>query len=200
MRVSLTEFVDFVITSGSPKLTRVRTAKKRREEPYHPAKDFWKPLRERIVEFHRTGETDKAKLSGVLARVSPRKRERYRACIRGYSKFLGRSSYTWFDPPSATWGPNDLSVSVNPELGLTQDEDSTAVKLYFKNDKLSKRRIDLILVLMREALRRKLDAGVRVGILDVPRGKLYSTLEADRSLLPLLEGEADSFATMWNRL
>ena len=42
--ISLTDFVDFVIKAGSPKLTKVRELVNR--GGYSPAFDFWKTLRE----------------------------------------------------------------------------------------------------------------------------------------------------------
>lgn len=200
MNISLTDFVDFVITSGSPKLTRVRQVKHMREQDYDPAKDFWKPLRDRIVQFHRTGEKRKTALADVLTQVSPGKKERYAECLSGYRHFLGRKDFGWFEPPRSTWDEGTLKVSVNPELGLIRNGQRGVVKLYFKATKLSKRRVAMILLLMREGLRGRLARDASVGILDVPHGRLYSAVDPDATLLPLLEGEAESFARIWERI
>jgi hypothetical protein len=45
IRVSLTDFVDIVSKSGTPKATKVAQVKKRGR--YEPAVDFYKPLREK---------------------------------------------------------------------------------------------------------------------------------------------------------
>ncbi len=58
--ISLTDFVDFVIKAGPPKLTKVREIKTRVE--YSPKLDFWKILRDGIRDFHRTGQP----LEGLL--------------------------------------------------------------------------------------------------------------------------------------
>jgi len=50
--ISLTTFVDFVIKSGTPRITYVRKTKQLYGQGYSPARDFWKPLRDRIVEMH----------------------------------------------------------------------------------------------------------------------------------------------------
>ena len=46
IQISLTEFVDFVAKSGTPKLTVVRTVKDRHAVGYDPKTDFDKPLRD----------------------------------------------------------------------------------------------------------------------------------------------------------
>jgi hypothetical protein len=40
--ISLTDFVDFVVATGTSKLTKVRQIKRRPQ--YHPAFDHWKSL------------------------------------------------------------------------------------------------------------------------------------------------------------
>ena len=50
-QISLTDFVDVVAKAGRPKATKVRQVKER--HAYEPAFDFYKSLREHIVENHR---------------------------------------------------------------------------------------------------------------------------------------------------
>ena len=73
------------------------------------------------------------------------------------------------------------------------------IKLYFKSEKLSKNRIDIILLLMQLVLQGKVPKGTTFGILDIPRGKLFSNIPS-QSLLPLLKGEAAGFKAMWDGL
>lgn len=51
--ISLTDFVDFVIKMGTPKLTKVKAVKNREE--YEPAKDYWRQLRKGLQSFHKKG-------------------------------------------------------------------------------------------------------------------------------------------------
>jgi len=53
--ISLTKFVDFVIKSGTPKMTQVRAIKKRRVDGYDPSHDYYRKLRDGIVELHQQG-------------------------------------------------------------------------------------------------------------------------------------------------
>ena len=50
-KVSLTYFVDFVMKSGTPKLSVVRDFKER--DKYEPFADFYKMVREAMVESHK---------------------------------------------------------------------------------------------------------------------------------------------------
>ncbi len=139
--ISLTTFVDFVIESGTPRITCVRQAKKLYEGGYSPMFDFWKPLREAILEMHREG-LPKSCLSEVLARpLDPKKRASYAERIQSYNRWMGRKRIEWVGSQSVLWENGDLSVNVNPELGVRIGGTEHVIKLYFKNDKPSKRRL-----------------------------------------------------------
>lgn len=195
IKVSLTDFVEFAIKSGSPKLTRVRQVKSR--GPYHPAQDFWKPLREEIVQLHKQ-RRPKGDLDKFLNTLSDdKKRNRYTECVEGYKRFLGRKTGRWFPPPDANWLPSGLRIRVSPELGLRFNGNRFVIKLYFKAEKLSKNRVDIILLLMHQVLERNVPAGTTFAILDVPRGKMFSDVPS-HSLLPLLRGEAAAFKAIWD--
>lgn len=196
--ISLTDFVDFVIKSGSPKLTKVREVKGR--DDYHPAFDFWKPLRDGIVAFHESGTTNKKSLDDIVADLKDKKKVvRYRDCVKGYKKFLGKKNVKWFKPQSAVWQSSDVEVRVNPELGLVINGVPHLIKLHFKAEVLSKARVSCVLLLMDQALKSP-KKGVSYAVLDVPKGNLYASGTPDLTLLPLLVGEAASFANMWQQL
>lgn len=50
IRIYLTDFVDIASKVGTPKFTKVRQIKERPD--YEPAFDFYRPLREKIIEAH----------------------------------------------------------------------------------------------------------------------------------------------------
>lgn len=139
--ISLTDFVDFVSKSGSPKLTKVREVKTR--DDYHPAFDFWKPLREGLISFHKAGAANKKDLDKIVTGLTDKKKvDRYRDGVKGYKKFLGNKKTKWSKPRSAVWGSGTLAVRVNPELGLTINGTPHIIKLHFKAEALSKLRIE----------------------------------------------------------
>lgn len=196
--VSLTDFIDFAIRVGSPKQTKVAQVKAR--GPYSPAVDFWKPLRELLQQRHEEGNLSRKSLELFAQRQSdPKKRNRYPGAVAGYIKFLGRKDVRWFVPPKGVWQPSRLSVSVNPELGLTIGGEDYVIKLYFKDEKLSKQRVDLVTFLLRKQLSTARPAA-RFAVLDVANAKLYSNQPAGVDLMPLLMGEAASFVAIWDSI
>lgn len=193
----MTDFVDFVISSGTPKLTTVRNVKNRPK--YDPKTDYWKRLREGIAAFHEGGGGSIGQLDQIVQKTSDDKKlARYPECVAGYKKFLGKKKCAWSAPPTGDWGPAGIGIRVNPELGLNLNGTAHVIKLYFKAEPLSKRRVQTILILMQLALAGKVAKGTSFGVLDVPRAKLYADPSPDPSLIPLLTGEATSFLTIWN--
>ena len=194
--ISLTEFVDFAIKSGTPKLTKVREIKRQHELGYHPAHDYYRKLREGFVAYHQDG-LDKKYVDGLARNIGDKNKcETYPVLAKAYKKFLGRKQLAWFEPPRAEWTFSDLGVRVNPELGLTMDGEDYLVKLYFKDEKLTKNRLAIINNLMLNGLG-DLAEGCRIGILDVRHSKLHVFDSADPALEPLLEGEALAFCRMY---
>lgn len=198
--ISLTEFVDFAVAEGPARLTKVRQIRAR--DPYHPAMDFYKRLRQTIVAFHQE-DRDKRFLDEALAEVTDqKKRTVYPDRIRAYKRLLGRKRLDWFDPPRARWRHSGLSVRVNPELGLVIDGHRRVVKLYFKREPaLSKRRTDAILYLLDRSLRRQGSGqDFVVGVLDVAKANLITPTVGVRDLDLLLESEATALAEIWRGL
>lgn len=198
IQLSLTDFVDFVSKTGSSKLTQVKKVKSR--DAYHPAQDFYKALREGIIDIHSKNK-QKNELNKILASITDTKKVKsYRSVVAGYKKFWGRKNIEWFEPPFKHWVNDDIDVRINPELGLSINNEHYVVKLYLKGEKLSKAKIDQILTLLESELRSELPAEVKVAVLDVQQGKLYPKSDNNMSLLPLLMGEAKSFEIMWKQL
>jgi hypothetical protein len=198
IEISLTDFVDFVCKAGSSKLTKVKQIKGRDE--YSPATDFYKALRQGIISNHED-EGTKKDLNDILSGLSdPKKLKNYTEAVEGYKKFWGRKVITWFKPPFRHWKVGDVDVRINPELGIEYDNKFFVTKLYLKSDKLSKDKIDQILTLMESQLRKKTEPEVKMAVLDVKNAKLFVKEDDDVTLLPLLDGEARSFETIWNSI
>lgn len=204
--VSMTYFVDFISQSGTPKLTVVKNVRKQEQDGYGFQSDFWKILKGGIINFHKRGGTEKSLLDEIVSKTNDTKRKiRYQESIRLYKKFLGRKELIWFDPPKPEWKYGDLSVRVNPELGLIIDGQKHIIKMNFKSEdkvELSKQRASILQLLMSDAIG---DQECFYSILDVPKSpksKLYSIQSQDieKGLVSLLHGEASSFMTMYKSL
>ena len=104
--VSLTSFVDFVSKAGSPKLTVVKKWKTRGD--YDPATDFYKPIREQIVDIDRH-QRPLSRLDDMLASLTHKtKIDTYPALIAGYGKWHSKNKSTWFEPVTGLWSSSSL--------------------------------------------------------------------------------------------
>ena len=193
--ISLTTFIDFAAKSGTRRITCVREARALYDQDYHPARDFWRGLRQAIIALHQ-GDGARADLDALLLRVPSRKSERYEQSIAGYKRFLGRHELSWFEPPHTRWDSGNLSVRVNPELGLLIDGEPHLVKLYMKQASIAKFEMDAMLYLLRQSTPPHLDGATPL-VVDVARGKSFRPTREISELGALLDGEAAAFVAMW---
>lgn len=192
--VNLTSFVDFVVASGGARITKVAEIKNRPE--YNPAFDFYRPLRNAIVEMHSRG-TDPADLQYILKDLTdPKKIAGYPSLIASYSRLAKTQKSSWFQPNRAAWEHAGLSVSVNPELGLQVNGVKHLVKLYFKSG-LQPSRLGVIHEIMRASLG---TAGEPImAVTDVAAGKMHVPRKR-KGMDVLLKSEAAAFMEIWNAL
>ena len=194
-QISLTDLVDIVSKSGTPKATKVAQVKARPD--YEPAFDFYKPLRECIVDTHRDGQ-DKKALNAFFANLADaKKRANYPTAIHGYKKWWGRKDLAWFDPPRSTYGQHGVEVMINPELGLEVNGTRHVIKLYFKTEPLSKFRVDIITFLMESGLREKSHHAEVMSILDVRNAKLFSFDPAASTSKGMVDAELAYIGSLW---
>lgn len=194
-RVSLTYFVDFVLKVGTPKLTGVKEFKEHR---YDHLTDFYKPLRESIIDMHEKNRPDRSLDDFLQTLTDERKRRIFPGLIEGYRKFLHHSPMKWFTPPLTTMPIGDIEININPELGFEINGKPTLIKTYFRGEPLAQKRVNIVLGLISAALG-PTRPGTQFAMLDVKNARLYpmKTLPNPRLGL-LLRGEAASFSTIYN--
>jgi hypothetical protein len=191
--VPMSEFVDFVLTSGTGKLTAVRYVK---QHLYDRGADFYKPLRESIVDAHEKGLDVPAALADYLTTVvDPRERRIFPKVVKGYGKFLRGQKMTWFEPPMRDYPVGPLSVRVNPEVGLLIGGKPHAIKLYFRGDPLAPQRAMVVNELLHGAFSATWP-GTVCAVLDVRRARLYP-YRPKSEMGALLRAEAASFASLY---
>lgn len=195
-QIPLTSFVDYVLKAGRPKMTCAKRIKERLLEPYNPASDYYKRFREAVQELH-ASNMKKTALRSIIGLLPDSKRVNYDLLITRYQSFLGSKKYTWFEPPRNIWKCGNISVAINPELGLMWNDCKFVVKLYLKADVLSKDRIASVLALMQETLSAK---DCKYALLDVRNNKMHLFEDDMLTLLPLVEGEAQSLEFVLNQL
>ncbi|WP_129125930.1 hypothetical protein [Geomonas oryzae] len=194
-KMSLTDFVDVVSKSGTPKATKVRSVINRPK--YSPATDFYKPLRDRITDTHQNN-LPKASLYKLKQLLTDEKKiKNYPAAIEGYTAWWGNKTLKWFEPANDTFERHGVSVSVNPELGLLINGVPYLIKLYFKADELTKNRIGIATHLMEECLRPHCSEGEIMAVLDVRNGKLFSLKAPIPYLTEMLGAELAYISALW---
>ncbi|MCL4455488.1 MAG: hypothetical protein M1157_07625 [Deinococcus sp.] len=196
--VKLTTFVDFVIASGTPRITCIRKAKRLYSQDYKPAFDYWRLLRNQLVEMHEQN-LGKQHLDDVVNELNDsRKVEAYQKCIQTYKRWMGRKQLAWMGCSTADWKSGHLKVRVNPELGLQINNSPYIIKLYFRAKEPSKGRLATMLYLMETTLLKQ-SPHVTPAILDVHRGRLIKPTSAVQGIDVLLEAEAAAFVMMWDQ-
>jgi hypothetical protein len=190
--ISLTYFVDFMLTAGTGRLTSVRHIEGRPDERYS---DFYRPVREAIVDMHRKGLDTRVLADFVSSLVDPREKRIFPKVIIGYGKFLRQQrKLTWFEPPFREHALGSMSVRVNPELGLLIDGRPHAIKLYFRGEPLSPQRAVLVNEILSGALASTWP-GTVFGVLDVRRAKLFAH-QPKVGVGRLVRAEAASLASL----
>ena len=197
IEISMTTFIDFVAASGTSRITVVRDAKKLYGEEYTPAFDYWRILRNAILEMHENGEPKNYLNKVIGSSMQVRKRTNYSNAVKAYKKWMGRKNISWFECPVTHWESGHLDVRVNPELGLSINDNDYLVKLYFRAEQLSKRRIDTMLHLIKRSFEDELDE-FTPAILDIQRSKLHVPTIDIEGIEALLIGEAAAFSVMWD--
>lgn len=194
--ITLAEFMEIISLVGPAKLKKIAEIKNR--PPYHPRKDFYKPIREHIIHIHRTDQP-KSSLGNVLNRLTDKKKQNnYVEVIKGYTRWWGSNNPTWFTPKSGVFSAHGLQIRVNPELGLTIAGNTHIVKMHLKLERLNPSQANLITHMMEYSLRPGCPNGEIMSVLDVRRGKLVSqTTALDPRVSTMLKAELAYVANVW---
>jgi hypothetical protein len=155
-------------------------------------------MRKRIVAAFEVGWNPDGFDASLDEVDDPKKQENYQRIRRGLRKWAGvrgKRRYVWQTPKRAVWKSNGLTVIIGPELWVDIDGQSYVIKLYFKSDKLSQQKVNLLLHLMQVTIGKN----GAVGILDLPQGKLFlQTQDPPDGIDTLLEAEAAAFTVLWD--
>ena len=195
-RIYLSDFADVVSRSGSPKATKVREIKNR--AAYLPATDFYKPLRDGLINLHRNAQ-GKTSLTELASPDDPKKAASYVALVGGYRKWWGRKELVWFEPPREIYEAHGVEIVVNPTLGLAVNGVPHIIRLHLKAEKLTKMRADLIGALMLTTL----DAappGAVMAVLDVRNSKLFAAGNGPGGVDAMVDAELAYIASLWPKV
>ncbi|MHB9146312.1 MAG: hypothetical protein ACYC5Y_13370 [Symbiobacteriia bacterium] len=194
-RITLTDLVDIVSASGTPKATKVAAVKNR--PPYDPRFDFYKAFREHVVSVHTSGGPRDAVRGILTGLVDPKKQAAYPHLVKGYLNWWGRKHLRWFEPPNDIFSAAGIDVRVNPEMGLFINDVPHVIKLYLKADKLTKTHTDIVLHLMKTCLRGSCTKDTVMGILDVRNAKFAFLGAVNPTVLAVVQAELAYVAAIW---
>ena len=169
-------------------------------------RDYYGPLRRAIEKYHlQTG--DLAAFDSVI----PRLPEHYKladrkAAIqmvgRAYSDYCRKQDFEPFRVQRAEVELADVSVRVNPELGIRTDvADEYVVKMWFNAPEISRQVREIFSFLMHRAQ----DLGTwspafLLAVWDVRRHRLLPSINPDPDLEPVYITKARMFAEIWETL
>lgn len=197
IRVSMTEFVNFINASGMSKMTIVSNAKMKHEEPEGNPYDYWKEFKDEVKKQLKRGGS-KEDLFELLEGVREEIHANYQEMINGFNKFWKPTRMSWFKPINRIANISGVKMNINPEIGVKWQDKQLMIKMFIKaKGNLDKRHADIILALMESELREKVEDQVEFAILDVRRGKLFTYVNNDPRLLVLARSEGRSFVEMW---
>lgn len=193
--LSLTDFVDVVSRTGARRISKIAEIKRR--PAYSPQMDFYKAIREAIVEMH-AKSLPRTHIVDTIRKLTDRKKiMNYPEITAGYGRWLGRKEPEWFAPPTALFSGDGFEVRVNPELGLVVNGAPHIIKLYFKGEALPKSGIRIAAHLMEISLRDSCRDGAIMSILDTRSSKLLSPQVPLARLTVGLRGELAYMASVW---
>lgn len=194
-KISLTDFIDVVTKSGASKATKVANIKNR--PAYSPASDFYRGVREKIVEVLESGGS-KAVLDDAVDAATIKRKEHYKEAVAGMKKWWGRKELECFEPSKGDYGNGNIAVNVNPELGVYVQGVPHLVKLYFKADTLPKNHAMISTHLMETSLSDTCPEGTVMSVLDVKRGRLHVYDAPHPKLDAALKGELAYIEALWD--
>ncbi|MBJ2234950.1 hypothetical protein ACAW49_19295 [Pseudomonas sp. Env-44] len=200
-RISLTDVVDIISKSGTPKATKVSQIKYR--QSYSPQTDFYKALREGIVSVHQNSHSKKELYEILKFLTDEKKIKNYPKAIQGYEKWWGKKNIAWNAPFSSNYSFQGIDIGINPELGLVIEGEPFLIKLYLKDEPLQKLRIDIVLALMVTALSGGAVADCKMAVLDVRNGKLFCSSNDSLSqakLMKMVNAELAYVSALWDQI
>lgn len=193
--LAMSAFLDVAAKVGNPRRTKIKHIKN--ADPYTPAIDFYKPLREGIQSIHRKGKA-KSALGALLFGVSdPKKKTNYPACINGYATWWSNNTLVWFEPPKGKYAKLGFEVAINPELGLIVGGQRHVIKLYMNVNKLTQSRADMIGALMTQVLGPQVAANTTMSTLDMRRATLFSAIGNSTKMLAAIDAVLSDIAAIW---
>ena len=197
-KLSFTEFIDVVIRTGMQKVTKIRQIKNKPE--YEPAFDFYRSLRMYLIEIHQKQLYNQKRKTAIDLTDDKKKFGHYDALLNGYWKFLGKKKPGWFTPVSIKVPIQAIEIVINPELGLIINDNKYLIKLYLKDEDLSKQKVEVALGMMEHYIKPLIKDNIKMAILDVRNSKIYERNAEKKDIDVVVQAECAYISSIWNQL
>lgn len=175
VKISLTQFIN--VTSRVSTSAKISVIRKMKSDPYSPATDYWKYLRDAIQEVA-AGRKPLDYILDVATNISDeKKQENYLLDAKKFISFVKSNNVEFFIVGHATWKLNeDFVINASPEIGMKIDGQKYCVKIYYKvpnkSSKLTKRSAHSMLTMMYLSTKDFSDTDLNFALLNLQNGKI----------------------------
>lgn len=169
IKVSFTQFIKYTALNPNKKFQHVYDIKNKGDKNVY---DYWRYARNGFVRFHKNG-LELASLDDIVLQAPLEHRPNYRMAINNYKKFLKRNSkIEWFKTEKKYFFFEDLAILVGADVGLKLNGVPHFIKFFFTDDggttqKLDDSKAQLMIQLMKYALREQLTPDSRLAIINI---------------------------------
>ena len=193
--ITLTDFLNIVQSTGMTKLSKIRKIKTRE---YSPASDYYKSLREAIIEVLSSGD-DAADILPAVHGAHQTRQQNYQLIADNFIRWIAtKKGWTWAAPPRAYYGDDTIGVKVNPELAFSDKNGNFhVIKLHFNKEQLSKGKLDVAGCLFSQSLASTCPTNTSFYFLDLHQGKLFS-VKSTTGVDTFLNAELEYIKSIWN--
>lgn len=205
INMSLTQFLTFSTkVSTSAKINYIKEVKN--DSDYHPAKDYWKPLRDEIKRIHENGLPIET-LDNLIERTTDEKKlKNYIAAVKTYKRFINSNEVEYFQTGQAFWKlRDDLYVNASPEFGLIINGEPMLMKNNYKKrsttNKIDKRNINATLTLMQLAEKNfSVPKNQKYCVFNFQNGKVIESSPLRSESILELEMDAEFILNIWDQV
>jgi hypothetical protein len=199
--ITINQFCDFATKNSIQRYHSAQNIYKQITSDYDTKIDYWAKLRNRIK--HVLSTTGMAQdLDGLEDEVPQDRKDNYLTMVSALKKFWGKKKFESVEAVSKKWRHGKVCINVQPQLCYAYRGKVHIVDMYLKihdENKLDRRKADLILQIMHDAL--KLDEDVILELLDVARHRIYAYRDSNAvALSTLIEVEAEELGNILSKL
>jgi len=193
LEIPLNGFVDYLRTRGAARVEVATRHNRQAEEPYSPARDFYRRILAAILAGRRCGD-DRPVLEHAIDAAPTSRRSNYRAVVDGWLRYLPKLADTEHVPvQTGRWRGRNLTVRVTPHMAVRHADGTVeALLLYLKAEPLPAADAAAMLWLASAAMPEACPGASPV-VVDVRRARAYRVVPTERAFPVWLHAEAGGY-------